>query len=283
MQVTISSIIKKYWYMFLPSYVILLSFNFIDNIIVQLISYSLTIAFMFILLRRKFPVMFQNKQRPSFKDVIEIIMLSWLARILTGLLVVVINIFFPVDVSDSPSQYSLWEQFYLAVFVAPVVEETYFRGIALHCLLPFGISFAFIVNSLFFSLPHLDLTYIVNAFLGGLVFSYAAYKYGIKWSILLHALSNAFSVILSYISINDKVIFTVKNQIITANTLTGFTLLLVTVLCLMYYVVKGTKNRTIIKEFWIQYRPNPNQLFEIFKNPWSIMYIIINIIQLNTA
>lgn len=161
------------------------------------------------------------------------------------------------------------------------MEEVYFRGIALHALLPLGKSFAFIVSSLIFSLPHLEnLSFITHAFFSGLIYSYASYKYGIKWSILLHALSNAFSMFLSYVLDNDELAFIIKNQKITVDTLVSSTLILLTILCFIYYAAKGIKNRAYIKEFWLQYRPNLNQLLAIFKNPWLIGFIIFQIIQL---
>ncbi|NLN83348.1 MAG: CPBP family intramembrane metalloprotease [Firmicutes bacterium] len=281
MQKTVSSIVKKFWFLFYPMYGLLSSFIFINNVILRFFLYSITTALIFILLRKKSPEIFLNKQRPSFKNVVEIIIFSWLAKNLAALLAVVINIFFPVDLTISDNPFSLWEQFYLLFFVAPVVEEVYCRGIALHGLLPFGTSFAFIVSSLIFSLPHLENPMvIVNAFFAGFVYSYAAYKYGIKWSILLHALSNAFSFFLSYVSDHDELVFIIKNQRITVDSLISSTLLLLTILCFIYYTAKGIKNRAYIKEFWLQYRPNLNQLLAIFKNPWLIGFIIFQIIQL---
>ena len=74
----------------------------------------------------------------------------------------------------------------MAVFVAPILEEIVFRGVIMNNLRKYGIRVAIIINSLLFGLSHYNIEMIVPAFLTGIVFSYVAYKYSIKYSILIH-------------------------------------------------------------------------------------------------
>ena len=78
MQREISSAIKKYWFMFLPAQLLLSSYKYIEYTILQLVLYIITLIFMFLYLQRKYPEVFQKKKRPTFKNVIEIVMLVWL-------------------------------------------------------------------------------------------------------------------------------------------------------------------------------------------------------------
>ena len=79
----------------------------------------------------------------------------------------------------------------MAVFVAPILEEIVFRGVIMNNLRKYGIRVAIIVNSLLFGLSHYNIEMIVPAFLTGIIFSYVAYKYSIKYSILIHFFINA--------------------------------------------------------------------------------------------
>ena len=79
----------------------------------------------------------------------------------------------------------------MAVFVAPILEEIVFRGVIMNNLRKYGIRVAIIINSLLFGLSHYNIEMIVPAFLTGIIFSYIAYKYSIKYSILIHFFINA--------------------------------------------------------------------------------------------
>ena len=78
----------------------------------------------------------------------------------------------------------------MAVFVAPILEEIVFRGVIMNNLRKYGIRVAIIINSLLFGLSHYNIEMIIPAFLTGIIFSYIAYKYSIKYSILIHFFIN---------------------------------------------------------------------------------------------
>ena len=89
----------------------------------------------------------------------------------------------------------------MAVFVAPILEEIVFRGVIMNNLRKYGIRVAIIINSLLFGLSHYNIEMIVPAFLTGIIFSYVAYKYSIKYSILIHFFINAITKISQVLAI----------------------------------------------------------------------------------
>ena len=89
----------------------------------------------------------------------------------------------------------------MAVFVAPILEEIVFRGVIMNNLRKYGIKVALIINSLLFGLSHYNVEMIIPAFLTGIIFSYVAYKYSIKYSILIHFFINAITKISQVLAI----------------------------------------------------------------------------------
>ena len=85
----------------------------------------------------------------------------------------------------------LYTDIIMTVFVAPVLEEIVFRGVIMNNLKKYGIRVAIIINSIFFALSHYNTDMIIPAFFTGIIFSYVAYKYSIKYSILIHFFINA--------------------------------------------------------------------------------------------
>lgn len=86
----------------------------------------------------------------------------------------------------------------LALYVCvagPVLEELIYRGVVMRRLLP-GPRRAILLSALCFGLMHHDLYQGMSAFLGGLVFGYAALRYGLAASIGLHITSNTIAVLL---------------------------------------------------------------------------------------
>ena len=85
----------------------------------------------------------------------------------------------------------LYTDIIMTVFVAPVLEEIVFRGVIMNNLKKYGIKTAIIINSIFFALSHYNTDMVIPAFFTGIIFSYVAYKYSIKYSILIHFFINA--------------------------------------------------------------------------------------------
>lgn len=79
----------------------------------------------------------------------------------------------------------------MTVCVAPILEEIVFRGVIMNNLKKYGIKIAIVINSVFFALSHYNIDMIIPAFFTGIIFSYVAYKYSTKYSILIHFFINA--------------------------------------------------------------------------------------------
>ena len=76
--------------------------------------------------------------------------------------------------------------------IAPISEEIVFRGAIMNILRRFGDCFALLISSLLFSLVHMNLVQIPNAFLMGLVIGYFTLCTGSLWTgICIHCLNNS--------------------------------------------------------------------------------------------
>lgn len=74
--------------------------------------------------------------------------------------------------------------------VTPICEEAVFRGCIGSTYKKYGVWFAMLMSTIFFSLYHCNVLQLVSTFLPGIVLFYAAMKYSLKWSVLLHFINN---------------------------------------------------------------------------------------------
>jgi membrane protease YdiL (CAAX protease family) len=86
------------------------------------------------------------------------------------------------------------------VIIGPIIEEIMFRGAVMRSLERFGTNYAIVMSSLLFGLYHVFIYQVFYAALAGIVFAYVAARYSLKWSILLHQLTNLLSVVISLAS-----------------------------------------------------------------------------------
>lgn len=77
-----------------------------------------------------------------------------------------------------------------------MLEELIYRGVVQRRLEPYGARLAVGLSALCFGLVHHDLYQGLSAFLGGLVFGYAALTYGLGLSIGLHIAGNTLAMAL---------------------------------------------------------------------------------------
>jgi membrane protease YdiL (CAAX protease family) len=91
------------------------------------------------------------------------------------------------------------------VLIGPVLEEIIFRAGVMRHLEPYGKNFAIIMSAVLFGLYHLILWQAAFAILSGLVLGYAAMRYSLKWSIVLHIANNAMAVALSLFGLSGWV------------------------------------------------------------------------------
>ena len=158
----------------------------------------------------------------------------------------------------------------MAVFVAPILEEIVFRGVIMNNLRKYGIKVAIIINSLLFGLSHYNIEMIIPAFLTGIIFSYVACKYSIKYSILIHFLLNTITQILQVI---------ILSKIEMSIVVFGLFLLFLIIFLLIFFIIGLAKGR--YKEIFFISKLNVEdrkKLAEFVKNDFLYMLIIFVIV-----
>lgn len=94
------------------------------------------------------------------------------------------------------SPLAFWPLFY-SILAAPILEEYVFRRLILGTLRPYGSCFALLISALLFGLMHGNIVQLVPASCMGLLFGYAALRYGLKTSIFMHMFNNLFTELLA--------------------------------------------------------------------------------------
>ena len=161
----------------------------------------------------------------------------------------------------------------MAVFVAPILEEIVFRGVIMNNLRKYGIRVAIIINSLLFGLSHYNIEMIIPAFLTGIIFSYVAYKYSIKYSILIHFFINA-------ITKTSQVLAILRIDILLI--LVGLFSAFLIIFLLVFFIIGLAKGR--YKEIFFILKLNVEdrkKLAEFVKNNFLYMLIIFGIVICN--
>ena len=103
---------------------------------------------------------------------------------------------------DTPTdlQTGIWYTL-IMVIVPAFLEEMVFRGAILQPLRRFGDGFAIVVSSVLFSLSHLNLYQIPNAFIMGLLMGYFVVRSGSLWAgIIIHFVNNGVAALFEYFS-----------------------------------------------------------------------------------
>ena len=158
----------------------------------------------------------------------------------------------------------------MAVFVAPILEEIVFRGVIMNNLRKYGIRVAIIINSLLFGLSHYNVEMIIPAFLTGIIFSYVACKYSIKYSILIHFFINA-------ITKTSQVLAILRIDILLI--LVGLFSAFLIIFLLVFFIIGLAKGR--YKEIFFILKLNVEdrkKLAEFVKNDFLYMLIIFVIV-----
>ena len=161
----------------------------------------------------------------------------------------------------------------MAVFVAPILEEIVFRGVIMNNLRKYGIRAAIIINSLLFGLSHYNVEMIIPAFLTGIIFSYVACKYSIKYSILIHFFINV-------ITKTSQVLAILRIDILLI--LIGLFSAFLIIFLLVFFIIGLAKGR--YKEIFFILKLNVEdrkKLAEFVKNDFLYLLIIFAIVVSN--
>ena len=90
---------------------------------------------------------------------------------------------------DYPTLY-LNMTLFSTIIIAPIIEEMIFRGVIMNDLKEYGYKTAIIINSVLFGLAHTEIEKVIITIFLGIIFSYVAYRYSLRYSILLHMVWN---------------------------------------------------------------------------------------------
>ncbi len=137
---------------------------------------------------------------------------------------------FGVDYSVTPIENPTGFLGFMLTFIAiavipPLVEEFACRGIILGSLKKYGESFAIVCSAIIFGIMHGNFQQMPFAFLVGLVLGFIAIKTNTIWvSVAVHAVNNAISVLLDYVSriANEAVLNVFSVILLTACLLATF-------------------------------------------------------------
>lgn len=93
--------------------------------------------------------------------------------------------------SVMPLLSSLFLTFISSVILAPIVEETLFRGVAVNALAPYGMGWTVLLSGLFFALMHHSFYSLLYAFCAGCCIAFFAYVSNSLWvAVGLHFVNN---------------------------------------------------------------------------------------------
>ena len=159
----------------------------------------------------------------------------------------------------------LYTDIIMTVFVAPVLEEIVFRGVIMNNLKKYGIKTAIIINSIFFALSHYNTDMIIPAFFTGIIFSYVAYKYSIKYSILIHFFINA-------ITKTSQVLAILRIDILLI--LVGLFSAFLIIFLLVFFIIGllGGKYKEVLSVFKLNIEDRKN-ILDFMKN--NLLYLLI--------
>ena len=160
---------------------------------------------------------------------------------------------------------SLYTDIIMTVFVAPVLEEIVFRGVIMNNLKKYGIKTAIIINSIFFALSHYNTDMIIPVFFTGIIFSYVAYKYSIKYSILIHFFINA-------ITKTSQVLAILRIDILLI--LIGLFSAFLIIFLLVFFIIGllGGKYKEVLSVFKLSIEDRKN-ILDFMKN--NLLYLLI--------
>jgi uncharacterized protein len=146
----------------------------------------------------------------NYKTSAKVILLSvFIFFVLVALAFFVVHLIYPEANLDqeqdiffryATDRHELLLAFISVALIAPVAEETIFRGFMLPVLKKrFGIVLAILITSLLFGLIHVQLNIVVMTFVLGLLLGWIVYKTSSIWpAILFHSLKNSVAFLLIF-------------------------------------------------------------------------------------
>ena len=223
----------------------------------------------------KFKKYFKVKQKMSFIEIIyfwalisvSILLINFFTRILG------INIISKVSsiiINDNHWKILIIIDIMINTIIRPFLEEIVFRGVIMNDLKKYSYKVAIVINSILFGLMHYNINNTGQYIVLGIIFSYIAYKYSLKYSILLHILCNIPSVM--------SIIFYINRDSYSTEALLSYSGLLVIILFL--FLILGLirkKYKEIFSIFKLNNEDRKN-IAEFVKNNGLYLFVILVIV-----
>lgn len=156
--------------------------------------------FFLILYRRKavpIQTIFNKKRKMGIKSFVLLLLLLMSAQGLINLMITlfeqIISRFgytFLSDIDKMSGISPTISLFLYASFAGPIIEEILFRGIVLNHLKKYGKIFSIVISAILFGLLHANIYQSTYAVLIGIVLSYIAVEFSLKWAIIFHIINN---------------------------------------------------------------------------------------------
>ncbi len=128
-------------------------------------------------------------------------------------------------------------EFFVAVIIAPIVEEILFRGVILHRFtIKWGVKWAILVSSIIFAFLHTD---IIGAFIFGVVMCILYIKTA---SILVPVVAHIINNLLAY-GLEIMITFSPWNMLASHSLETAILLLTISGIIIMYFLIKNWPQR----------------------------------------
>jgi len=276
---TVSSIGKLLWAQLAIATVVALFFQGNQNFA----NYAALIFLVTVAFREKFSI-FEHLKVPSFRSFWQtMLLICGLQLISQGLYWVFEAILKPMGLHQDTTLYqeylgSGWSLFILSVIIAPLAEELLFRGFLLRRLQPYGAGFALLVTSMIFALQHGILTQVVYTFFMGIILGVVALRFGLRWSILLHALNNFLVFLQTSLLHHDHGVQEIgSEQILWVSQVVSWANIALGVGALLYFGRMVWLKRGEWKAFWNEHKPEKGLWWELLTNGWMISFLTINV------
>ena len=161
-----------------------------------------------------------------------------------------------------------WKLFLLTVILAPLAEELLFRGIILKRLRPYGEAVAVLATAILFAMQHTFIIQVGHTFLSGIILAVVTLKFGLLWSIMIHALNN----FLAVFAINA-----VQNEISWLMSTIDVVYVVLGLLSLIYLFRLLYSKRTHMQEWWQEHKPESGLWRQFFINGWLTPIVLLHV------
>jgi len=163
-------------------------------IIYEMIGYILNIPIIYYFIKsNKKKKYFVTKEKMNIGSFIGCFALMALITAIIGIISLVFKLKIESNdnsiLPDYPTLY-LNMTLFSTIIIAPIIEEMIFRGVIMNDLEEYGYKTAIIINSVLFGLAHTEIEKVIITIFLGIIFSYVAYRYSLRYSILLHMVWN---------------------------------------------------------------------------------------------